>query len=192
MTTNTTTVWDRLDKDPLTKPKRAPKPEPKMDPVSKFGRLNKADQEVLRKCVESDGMGWFEKKNQKLVEAGFVDEKAWEITVEGYAALGKTKPDRRSVDEKIRDGYYDPTAPYPRSKDFPGGRTSPEFQAALKSYCEEQGRLNEQFKLDLFKEEGVEDNPKREKCYSIAYEHGHSAGKSEVSIYFSEFVELIK
>ena len=35
-------------------------------------------------------------------------------------------------------------------------------------------------------------NPKFDLCYSRAWDYGHSAGFSEVEIYFSELVELIK
>lgn len=50
----------------------------------------------------------------------------------------------------------------------------------------------QEFKFSLFEEFGVEDNPKRELCYSLAWEHGQSAGYSEVYAYFLDFVELIK
>lgn len=49
-----------------------------------------------------------------------------------------------------------------------------------------------EFKKDLFEEYGVSNNPKAEKCYSIAYELGHSNGYNEIGYYFSEIVELIK
>lgn len=48
------------------------------------------------------------------------------------------------------------------------------------------------FEEDLYKAFDVENNPKREKCFSLAWEHGHSAGYHEVLNYFSEFVELIQ
>jgi hypothetical protein len=50
----------------------------------------------------------------------------------------------------------------------------------------------EEFRQDLFKVYEVEDNPKKEKCFSLAWEHGHSAGYTEVLSYFHDFVELIK
>ena len=49
-----------------------------------------------------------------------------------------------------------------------------------------------QFHDDLLAEYGVTDNPKAEKCFRLAWEHGHSAGHEEVALYFGEFVELIK
>ena len=39
---------------------------------------------------------------------------------------------------------------------------------------------------------GVTGNPKADKCYSLAWEYGHSSGYQEVYKYYSEFVDLIK
>jgi hypothetical protein len=50
----------------------------------------------------------------------------------------------------------------------------------------------EAFKKALAEEYGVVGNPKFEQCYSIAYSHGHGCGYSEVEIYFSDLVELIR
>jgi hypothetical protein len=52
--------------------------------------------------------------------------------------------------------------------------------------------LSKEFKNDLFVEFGVENNPKREQCYGIAYDMGHLGGLSEVYIWFEQIVELIK
>lgn len=57
---------------------------------------------------------------------------------------------------------------------------------------EDEARLLNEFKQDLFKHEGVENNNKREKCYSIAWDNGHSYGLIQVACDFSELVELIK
>ena len=48
------------------------------------------------------------------------------------------------------------------------------------------------FKAKLAREYGVVGNPKFEKCFELAWSHGHSSGYSEVRNYFSDFVELIK
>jgi ribonuclease M5 len=56
-------------------------------------------------------------------------------------------------------------------------------------YDGESMHLN--FQNDLFKQYGVENHPKRERCFGLAWEHGHSAGYTEVLSYFDEFVELI-
>lgn len=48
------------------------------------------------------------------------------------------------------------------------------------------------FKQALFIEYKVTDNPKAEKCWELAWEHGHSSGYSEVENFFDDLVELIK
>lgn len=62
----------------------------------------------------------------------------------------------------------------------------------IREYNRKVNEITEKFKLALFKEHGVESNPKAEKVWSLAWEHGHSSGYSEIEIYFEEFVELIK
>lgn len=59
-------------------------------------------------------------------------------------------------------------------------------------YNKKNRELEEEWKLWLFKDEGVENNPKREQCFTVAWQEGHSGGYSEVENYFREFVELIK
>lgn len=49
-----------------------------------------------------------------------------------------------------------------------------------------------EFKNDLFIEFGVKDNPMSDKCYSLAYEYGHSSGYNEIYNYFCDLVDLIK
>ena len=63
---------------------------------------------------------------------------------------------------------------------------------AQKDYENASHKITEEFKQALFKHYGVENNPKREKAYELAWEEGHSNGYSEVEIYFSDFVHLIK
>ncbi len=64
--------------------------------------------------------------------------------------------------------------------------------AKRQAYRDEINKINEEFKLALFKEYGVETNPKREQAFDKAWEEGHSTGYDDVEIYFSDFVELIK
>jgi hypothetical protein len=51
---------------------------------------------------------------------------------------------------------------------------------------------DEEFKKDLFEHFGVQNHPKRETCYHLAYEIGHAHGYSEVLYHFTDLVELIK
>ena len=66
------------------------------------------------------------------------------------------------------------------------------FKVHQAQYNEEKHRLGEEFENDLFDEFGVSDNPKRHKCFSLAWENGHAHGYSEVYNHFGDYVELIK
>lgn len=56
---------------------------------------------------------------------------------------------------------------------------------------EESKALKEEFKQDLFQAFGVTENPKRFKCYDLAWEYGHAEGFYGVYNHFVDFVELI-
>jgi hypothetical protein len=59
-------------------------------------------------------------------------------------------------------------------------------------YRAEERRLYDEFKQDLFEEYRVQEHPKREKVFNLAWEHGHASGYSEVYNYFGDFVDLIR
>lgn len=59
------------------------------------------------------------------------------------------------------------------------------------AYREDSSRLGNQFRKDLETEFNVEGHPMADKLYSMAYEHGHSAGLAEVANYYGEFSELL-
>ncbi len=65
------------------------------------------------------------------------------------------------------------------------------LRAARAAYNAETARLTELFKQDLFEDLGIENNPKRDKLYSIAWDKGHSAGFSEVYSEAEDLVDLI-
>ncbi len=67
-----------------------------------------------------------------------------------------------------------------------------ELRAARNKYSEEQYKIDEEFKLALYEEYGVETNPKREKVFSMAWERGHSSGYGEVESEFMDLVDLIR
>jgi hypothetical protein len=69
-----------------------------------------------------------------------------------------------------------------------------EYKEALRLYriAVAEADRTEEFINDLFVEFGVEDNPKRDQCYGIAYNMGHAHGFSEVYSMFEQLVELIK
>ena len=62
---------------------------------------------------------------------------------------------------------------------------------AIKDYNNESSKRHNEFIEDLFEEFDVENNEKRYKCFSIAWDRGHSYGYYEVYNCFQELVELI-
>ena len=66
------------------------------------------------------------------------------------------------------------------------------YEADRRVYNTEQQKLEQEFQDDLFDEFRVSDNPKRYKCFALAWENGHAHGHSEVYNHFGDYVELIK
>lgn len=50
----------------------------------------------------------------------------------------------------------------------------------------------ERFKKDLFEYYGISNNPKKDKAWSYAWDHGHSSGFYEVAQVMGEIVDLIE
>lgn len=66
-----------------------------------------------------------------------------------------------------------------------------ESKEAYERYQEDQARLNQEFMDEAIEAVGLKDHPKAGKAYALAWEHGHSAGYSDVLSYLSEFADLI-
>ena len=66
------------------------------------------------------------------------------------------------------------------------------YKAHLNEYHAETTRLDEEFQNDLFEDFDVSDNPKRFKCFELAWERGHSSGVGDVYNCFGDLVELIR
>ena len=66
------------------------------------------------------------------------------------------------------------------------------YQAHRKEYNDERGKLHDEFVDDLFENFNVTGNPKRFKCFELAWEKGHSNGLEEVYNEFYDLVELIR
>ena len=126
-----------------------------------------------------------------------------------------TKTD--SIEENIKNKYYETSSiEYP--KDYPDKNKIKEefkdFVGTLKQINDKidevyDGRMNErretinkrnkelsnltiEFKHDLFKDYNVVNNPKAERCYSLAWDDAHSDGFMAVYHKFDELVDLIK
>ena len=66
------------------------------------------------------------------------------------------------------------------------------YKARRKEYSDESAKLHQEFQNDLFENFNVTDNPKRFKCFELAWEKGHSNGLEEVYNEFYDLVELIQ
>ena len=62
----------------------------------------------------------------------------------------------------------------------------------IKKFFEEEAKKKSEFKARLAKENGVENNPKLDRLFGIAWDFGHSSGFDEVDLYFNRMVDLIK
>ena len=86
------------------------------------------------------------------------------------------------VSEKLHLRRYDNTKPY---------------VSALKDkqlnleYIKEEARLVLELRSDLEADHGLTKHPKRELLWKKAWEHGHSSGFAEVSLYYGDFAELL-
>jgi len=83
---------------------------------------------------------------------------------------------------------------YPTGHNLPTERSFDKdaWQISMDKYRAEERRLINEFTQDLYEEFGVEDNPKRDICFQLAWEHGHASGFYEVHSHFQEFVQLIQ
>jgi hypothetical protein len=112
-----------------------------------------------------------------------------------------------SVHDKIREGAYEPEISYPRRKDYEvvtyvttnlgNSKEIKEFdRESFTRDCAEARESSatalDRFKIDLFDECGVLQNPKAQAAYDIAWEDRHANGLLEVAYFFEELVELIK
>lgn len=85
--------------------------------------------------------------------------------------------------EMINSGKYEAWEPYVSyEKDKEGARKYERSAYDGKSH----------FKQDLFENYEILDNPKKELCFEIAWDDGHSGGFAEVLNQFDKLVCLIK
>lgn len=78
---------------------------------------------------------------------------------------------------KILQNHYEPKISWAENK---------------KLYRDQMSECAKKFEDDLAEEFGVEDNPKKELLFSIAWEKGHANGLTEVYNEYAELYRLIK
>lgn len=66
------------------------------------------------------------------------------------------------------------------------------YKMAVAKYHAKVKRIEEKFKEDLFEELGIQNNPKKEMLYQVAYNRGISSGFPEVYDCALSLVELIQ
>lgn len=95
--------------------------------------------------------------------------------------------DIMTIYENIKNGKYNSKV------SFPDGRLKQLDPAAYKDAMDDYRRSEAEgertFKRDLEEEYGVSDLSVKDAFYSFAWDLGHSAGLSEVDIYYSDIVE---
>lgn len=108
-----------------------------------------------------------------------------------------------SFSDKIRTGYYETQLNFPlrhnyvileevETKQTIKGFDEKKFKSDRKAYDEDETRLYEEFKRDALKECGILGHPKADRCFSLAWTHGHDHGYQAVFNYLDEFSHLLK
>jgi hypothetical protein len=89
--------------------------------------------------------------------------------------------------EYLNSDRYRNKIPFPKRTEH----SPEEFKRLYKEYQTEGGRLEALFRQDLFDTYGVNDNPKKDLCFTKAWSRGHSSGYYEVLTIWDDLVELI-
>jgi hypothetical protein len=66
------------------------------------------------------------------------------------------------------------------------------WKAKLKIYEIASQEATNRFKKDVLKEYGLENHPKAEKVYALAWQEGHAYGLEEVAIWVEKLANLVK
>lgn len=91
----------------------------------------------------------------------------------------------QSVEEKIRAGCYISKLEFPHGMDD-------ESNAKRILWIRDMARLDKQLKEDVFKEHGIEKNPKAELCWNISWQRCNQLDVVDWHRWFGVLVNLIK
>lgn len=91
------------------------------------------------------------------------------------------------IRDKIRTGAYDSNLPW-KAEDM----TREERTNRRKARREDEQRLRQIFKADLFLEYGVDQHPMREKAWDLAWDDGHASGLEDVVSHFEGLLPLLE
>lgn len=67
-----------------------------------------------------------------------------------------------------------------------------EYNASVEKWQEKTNALTQEFKVDLFEELNITNNPKAELLYSIVWDKGHACGFSDIYNEACDIVDLIR
>ncbi len=81
---------------------------------------------------------------------------------------------------------------YHSAKKAPSGTRNEEYRAAYAVIRQENNRLADLFKKHALTVLKIEDHPKAQKAWSLAYDWGHAHGYSDVLHYLEDLAELLK
>ena len=90
------------------------------------------------------------------------------------------------IQNRIVQGNYDNTMRYPSHCS-----SKKELKEVALRYSIEEQRLYRKFKEDLEMEHHLQDHPKKDILWRLAWEIGHSSGFDEVLIFYNKFSELL-
>jgi hypothetical protein len=86
---------------------------------------------------------------------------------------------KKEIRERITNGYYD-------------AGVYVDYNNNHDEYYAKQHQLEREFAHDISIACGVESNPKTNKLFELAWQHGHADGFYKVFYYYETFAELIK
>jgi hypothetical protein len=98
--------------------------------------------------------------------------------------------DYRSIYDKLNDGEYKNTYPYPNASYLKKNGWDDRLKEEKAEYNRHEQVMYEKFKADALFDVGLENHPNKDAIYSYAWQEGHSSGYSEVYQYLSDISEL--
>ncbi len=67
-----------------------------------------------------------------------------------------------------------------------------ERMAAIVEMRKQADERRKAFKAELERENGTQDNPKRDILFQKAWEFGHAYGENDVRIYYEDLIDLVR
>jgi len=121
------------------------------------------------------------KYEQKVKFSSLMDRKSKSYSaLTAFAQTLENMPALEGFAEKVMEVVHEELKEYQGAKD------------AQNAFHKQELALQHQFREDLEKDAGVENNPKKDALFSKTYDRGHSGGYHEVANIYLDLVELIQ